>query len=142
MRILHLIPNGHLRHIRIGPFVCSMRETPLTLTMLTALAPPSLDINFRLIDENVSKVPLDYAADLVGISMLTGTAPRAYALADEFRRRSLNFRANCCDLINALIYFGINWSARHELKSRHGQPIGCDTYPNASYDKEHLWGRE
>ena len=40
-------------------------------------------------DESVDRVPLDYPADLVGISVLTGTARRAYALADHFRSRGI-----------------------------------------------------
>ena len=89
MRLLLIIPDGHIHRIRIGPFVRSMREAPLTLTTLAALAPPSLDIDFKLVDENVSQIPMDYPADLVGISVITGTAPQAYSLAEHFRRRGI-----------------------------------------------------
>jgi radical SAM superfamily enzyme YgiQ (UPF0313 family) len=53
------------------------------------LAPRDLDIDFRLIDESIDAVPLNEQADLVGISVLTGTAPRAYALARHFRLRGV-----------------------------------------------------
>lgn len=89
MRVLLILPDGHIHKIRIGPFVRSMREAPLTLTTLAALAPKDLDINFRLVDESIDKVPLDNHADLIGISVLTGTAPRAYALAKRFRLRGI-----------------------------------------------------
>lgn len=89
LRVLLILPDGHIHRIRIGPFVRSMREAPLTLTTLAALSPPSLDIDIKCVDGSVNKIPTNYPADLVGISVLTGTAPHAYALADEFRRRSI-----------------------------------------------------
>ena len=68
----------------------SCREAPLTLTTLAAIglaADPSLE--FQLVDESVDSVPLDCSADLVAISVLTGTARRAYALASHFRSRGI-----------------------------------------------------
>src|SRR5207244_483660 len=38
-------------------------------------------------DEAVREIDLEYTADLVGISVMTCYAPRAYQLADEFRKR-------------------------------------------------------
>jgi len=89
MRVLLILPDGHIHKMRIGPFIRSMREAPLTLTTLAALAPKDLDIDFRLVDESIDAVPLDDQADLVGISVLTGTAPRAYALTKHFRLRGI-----------------------------------------------------
>ena len=64
-----------------------MREAPLSLTTLAALVPPSLGATIRVVDESVDPVPLDAEADVVGISVLTGTSTRAYQLADHFRAR-------------------------------------------------------
>jgi radical SAM superfamily enzyme YgiQ (UPF0313 family) len=89
VRVLLILPDGHIHKIRIGAFVRSMREAPLTLTTLAALAPKDSDIDFRLVDESIDTVPLDDQADLVGISVLTGTAHRAYALAKHFRLRGI-----------------------------------------------------
>ena len=89
MRVLLILPDGNIHKIRIGTFVRSMREAPLTLTTLAALAPKNLDINFNLVDESIDVVPLDEQADLVGISVLTGTAQRAYTLAKHFRSRGI-----------------------------------------------------
>jgi len=89
MRVLLIMPDGHIHRIQIGSFARSMREAPLTLTTLAALAPENLDIDFRLVDESIDTVPLDVPADLVGISVITGTAPRAYALARHFRLRGV-----------------------------------------------------
>jgi radical SAM superfamily enzyme YgiQ (UPF0313 family) len=62
---------------------------PLGLLILAGLTPPEWEI--RIIDENLG-VP-DYGAlprpDLVGITAFTSQAPRAYALAGEFRERGV-----------------------------------------------------
>ncbi len=39
MRILLIMPDAHMHKLRIGAFVRSMREAPLTLTTLAALVP-------------------------------------------------------------------------------------------------------
>lgn len=81
------MPDAHMHTVRLGGFVRSMREAPLTLTTLAALTPSPADIDVRVVDESVERVPLDHPADLVGISAITGCAPRAYALAAHFRAR-------------------------------------------------------
>jgi hypothetical protein len=43
----------------------------------------------RLIDEGIADVPLDLEADLIGLTVITGTARRAYELADHFRARGI-----------------------------------------------------
>lgn len=58
---------------------------PLNLPYIAALTPP--DIEVAIVDEAVAEVDLDAGADLVGISALTMAAPRAYELAEAFRRR-------------------------------------------------------
>jgi len=58
---------------------------PLGLAYVAALTPPNWDI--RLVDEVAEPLDLQLAADLVGITALTVTAPRAYELATNFRRR-------------------------------------------------------
>jgi len=56
----------------------------LTLPLMAALTPGKHEI--LIVDENVE--PLDFAidVDLVAITCLTPTAPRAYEIADEFRK--------------------------------------------------------
>ncbi len=89
MRILLLMADANMHKLRIGGFVRSMREAPLTLTTLAALTGDDPDVEYRLVDESIDPVPLDAEVDLVGISVLTGTARRCYALADHFRRRGI-----------------------------------------------------
>lgn len=57
----------------------------LTLPLMAALTPAKHEIT--VIDENVEPIDFEPDYDLVSITALTPTAPRAYEIADEFRRR-------------------------------------------------------
>ena len=87
MKIALVSPKGPLYRKRGGIFGKSLRYQPLTLTTLAALTPEELNPEFQFFDEGVADVPLDIDADLIGLTVLTGSAPRAYALAREFRLR-------------------------------------------------------
>src|SRR6185369_3995975 len=77
------------RH-RGGIFKKSLRYKPLTLTTLAALVPAERDARLRLIDEGIEEVdPGRVEADLVGMTVITGTAVRAYELAAQFRQRGI-----------------------------------------------------
>lgn len=89
MKILLVMPDAQMHKIRLGPFVRSMREMPLSICTLASLTPMYPYIDLRLVDGSVENVPLDYDADLVGISIITGCANRAYAIADHFRKRKI-----------------------------------------------------
>jgi radical SAM superfamily enzyme YgiQ (UPF0313 family) len=54
---------------------------------LAALVPDELNAKVVIQDEGVEPLDLDFSADLVGISAITGTALRAYEIADELRSR-------------------------------------------------------
>lgn len=59
---------------------------PLSLGYVAALTPPGWEI--RIVDENLQLADnLEWKPDLVGITTLTPTAPRAYELAARYRRR-------------------------------------------------------
>ena len=64
-----------------------MLAPPLILPLLAGLTPPGFDI--RIVDENVEPVDTNAAADLVALSCMTASAPRAYAIADAFRARGI-----------------------------------------------------
>lgn len=89
MKIALLSPKGPLYRNRGGIFKKSLRYQPLTLTTLAALAPPELAVEFALYDEGIGDVPLDLDADLVGITVITGSSPRGYTLAGHFRARGI-----------------------------------------------------
>lgn len=89
MKVVLVSPKGPLYRHRGGIFKKSLRYQPLTLTTLAALAPPELDIEFELIDEGIRDVPDRLDADLVGMTVITGTAPRAYELSARFRNAGI-----------------------------------------------------
>ena len=57
----------------------------ITLPHLAALTPDKHSV--KIINENFEDIDFDIDVDLVGITCYTMTAPRAYEIADEFRRR-------------------------------------------------------
>ncbi|MEK9172894.1 MAG: radical SAM protein, partial [Nitrospirota bacterium] len=59
----------------------------LSLPAIAAYTPEHWEIEIQ--DEAVRQIDLDYPADMVGISVMTCYAPRAYQLADEFRKRGV-----------------------------------------------------
>ncbi|HEY4415607.1 MAG TPA: radical SAM protein [Verrucomicrobiae bacterium] len=89
LKIALISPKGPLYRHRGGIWKKSLRYQPLTLTTLAALIPPEIPVDLQLFDEGIADVPLDLAVDLVGLTVLTGTAMRAYELADHFRRRGI-----------------------------------------------------
>src|SRR4051812_20365455 len=90
LRITLLCPRGPLYRHRGGIWKKTMRYAPLTLTTLASLIPPEIPAAVTLLDEGVDEIdPAAIDADLVGITAITGTAPRAYELAREFRQRDI-----------------------------------------------------
>jgi radical SAM superfamily enzyme YgiQ (UPF0313 family) len=88
-RILLISPRGPLYRNRTGIWKKSLRYAPLTLTTLAALVPEELDAEVVVVDEGIYDIDWDAEADIVGISAITGTAPRSYELADHFRKRGV-----------------------------------------------------
>ncbi|MBI1879620.1 MAG: B12-binding domain-containing radical SAM protein [Chloroflexi bacterium] len=89
LRLVLISPRGPLYRHRTGIWKKSLRYMPLTLTTLASLVPPELNAEVILVDEGIADIDRDLEADLVGISAITGTAPRSYELAGHFRRRGL-----------------------------------------------------
>ncbi len=83
---------------------------PLGLAMVAALTPP--DIEVSLTDENVTVIDSRKKVDLVGITVLTITAQRAYEIADTFRARGVK-----------VVLGGIHPSTLPEEASRHADAI-------------------
>jgi len=89
MRILLISPRGPLYRHGTGIWKKALRYQPLTLTTLASLVPPELNADIVLMDEGIRDLDLDAPADLVGISAITGTAPRSYELAAHYRARGI-----------------------------------------------------
>ena len=82
----------------------------LGLAMVAALTPPEVEVS--LIDENVTVIDFQKETDLVGITVLTITAKRAYEIADTFRAIGVK-----------VILGGIHPSALPEEASQHADAI-------------------
>jgi len=92
IHIALLSPKGPL-YRRSGIFKQSLRYMPLTLPTLAALIPDDLDVHLTCLDEGHADIDpgrvMAAGVDLVGMTVITGTAPRAYALAAAFRARGV-----------------------------------------------------
>jgi hypothetical protein len=78
----------------ISPFMRSPRNIgnafhlpQMSLALLASLTPPDIDISIT--DELVQPIDFDKETDLVGITVNTKTARRAYKIAEEFRNRGI-----------------------------------------------------
>lgn len=89
MKIVLISPKGPLYRYRGGIFKKSLRYAPLTLTTLAALIPRELGTSVEILDEGIEEIDFNLAADLIGMTVITGTAPRAYELAGHFRGRGI-----------------------------------------------------
>ncbi len=89
LKILLVLPAGErVRVTRECPEVprrAMLRFSVLPLTVVAALTPHEHEV--RIIDENVEPLDFDSDCDVVGITFMTALAPRAYEIADRFRRR-------------------------------------------------------
>ncbi|MDH3742485.1 MAG: B12-binding domain-containing radical SAM protein [Hyphomicrobiales bacterium] len=89
MKIALISPKGPLYRRRGGVFRKSLRYQPLTLTTLAALVPADLEPQFEFYDEGTGDVPMDLDANVVAMTVITGTAPRAYEIAASYRARGI-----------------------------------------------------
>jgi radical SAM superfamily enzyme YgiQ (UPF0313 family) len=142
MKIQLLSPAGEIHRNRTGIFKTTLRYAPLTLTTLAALVPAELNAEVTLQDEGVQPLNLDFEADLVGITAITGTALRAYQIADELRAKGHTvviggvhctlLPEEAADHAHALVlgYAEKSWPellcdfARGRLRSRYFTPTG------------------
>ena len=85
MKILLIHPQNYLQRHSTGIYGRSLRYAPLTMPTLKALVPADLGAQVRVVDEMVEDVDFSTPADLVGITAITGTAQRAFDIADRFR---------------------------------------------------------
>ena len=85
MKLTLIKPNiGRREH---SLYVDEGRMEPLPLGILAALTPP--DVEVVLYDDRMEPIPYDEPTDLVGITVETFTARRAYEIAAEYRARGV-----------------------------------------------------
>jgi len=138
MRLIN--PNSPLSNVTMPEIIRKMTFTrkalfaPTGLTICAAVLPRHW--NVELVDECVRETPHRARADvdLVGISAMTTQAPRAYAIADEYRRLGV-----------PVVMGGIHPSALPDEALRHGDFV-CrgdaeSTLPHLIRDWEAATGR-
>ncbi|MGQ9629907.1 MAG: B12-binding domain-containing radical SAM protein [bacterium] len=84
--------------------------THLNLAIISALTPPGVEVSIT--DDNLEEIDFDKEVDLVGITCLTATAPRAYEIADRFRARGV-----------PVVLGGIHPSLMPEEASQHADAV-------------------
>lgn len=83
---LLLINPGSVDKLNLASVGIWVTFAPPTLACLAGLTPSDWDV--RIADENVEDLTFE-DADLVGITAMSSSAPRAYEIAEEFRRRGV-----------------------------------------------------
>jgi radical SAM superfamily enzyme YgiQ (UPF0313 family) len=81
------------------PYIRLWQMEPLPPAAIAGLTPRDVDIKFY--DDRMERIPFDEPTDLVGISVETYTAKRAYQIASEYRKRGVpvvmgGFHASLC----------------------------------------------
>ena len=99
----------------------NFRLPVLGLLKVAALTPPTWQVT--ILDEKVEPLDLDQSADLVGITAVTTTAPRAYEIADHFRHRGMK-----------VVMGGMHVSALPDEALEHGDSVVIG-------EAEELWPR-
>jgi radical SAM superfamily enzyme YgiQ (UPF0313 family) len=87
MKILLILPQD-MTYYYHGYFKKTLSYAPLTLTTLAALVPAYLNASIEIIDEGIQSLIIsDMQYDVVGITCVTSSAPRAYELSALFRKK-------------------------------------------------------
>jgi radical SAM superfamily enzyme YgiQ (UPF0313 family) len=127
MKIQLLLPAGEIHRNQAGIFKTSLRYAPLTLTTLAALVPPELEPEITIQDEGIQPLNLEFQADVVAISAITGTSLRAYAIADELRARG-----------HTVIFGGVHATLLPDEAQQHADCVvvgyGEESWPQALRD--------
>ncbi len=90
LHIVFVSPKGPLYRHKTGIFKKALRPAPITFPTLASLVPEELNPTFTVLDEGVQDIePDEVQADLVAMTAITGSAPRAYELAAAFRKRGI-----------------------------------------------------
>ncbi len=87
-----------------------LRFPSLALANIAALTPKENEI--KVIDEQISPIDYNLDVDLVAISVNTSVAPRAYEIADEFRKREVT-----------VVFGGLHPSLMPEESLKHADSI-------------------
>lgn len=85
MRLTLIKPNIERREHSL--YVDERRMEPLQIGILAALTPEDVEVKFY--DDRMENIPFDEKTDLVGITVETFTARRAYEISEEYMSRGI-----------------------------------------------------
>ena len=88
MRILLINANMHYRHNLTSQIVYKLNSNPILVLQQLAAATPR-EHWVKLIDDRYDNPFVKESVDLVGISTVTPSAPRAYEIADAYRKQGI-----------------------------------------------------
>lgn len=90
MRILLIAPSsGRWRGVGLRKLFSGRTFRFSLLSLQSVAAETPAEHYVRIVDEQVSSIPWSERFDLVGITCMTALAPRAYEIADCFRKRGI-----------------------------------------------------
>jgi sigma-B regulation protein RsbU (phosphoserine phosphatase) len=89
LKLVLVSPKGPLYRHRGGIFKKSLRYSPLTLVTLAAYVPHELGAQITILDEGIEDMPERLEADLVAMTVITGSANRSYELAKRYRDQGI-----------------------------------------------------
>ncbi len=87
LRILLIHPQHRIQRHGTGVYKKYLRYAPVTMPTLAALVPKDRDVQIQVIDEMVETIDFDLEADILGVTSITSTAPRAYEIAKHFKKK-------------------------------------------------------
>ncbi len=127
LRIALISPKGPLYRHRGGIFGRGLRYMPLTFPTLAALIPADIPHHLQCYDEGIEEIPAHIDADIIGMTVITGTASRAYELAQHFRSEG-----------KTVILGGPHVTLMPDEATRYADAIVCgyaeDTWPQLLHD--------
>jgi radical SAM superfamily enzyme YgiQ (UPF0313 family) len=85
--VLLILPRIEKGHGSSKNEISKLSIPPLTLPYIAGITPSDIDVS--IIDENVDEINFDKQVDLVGISVMTMAAPRAYQIADSYKKHGV-----------------------------------------------------
>jgi radical SAM superfamily enzyme YgiQ (UPF0313 family) len=108
--LLLIMPAPRRGHGAMKHEIGRLSAAPMSLPYVAGLVPP--DINVSIVDENVDEIDFEKEVDLVGISVLTVAAPRAYQISEKYRKQG-----------TPVVMGGIHPTVLPEEASRHADAI-------------------
>jgi len=110
INLLLISPRAKRGHGSVKNEIGKLSVPALSLPYLASLTPPNVEVS--IVDENVDEIDFAKQVDLVGISVMTMAAPRAYQIAELYRKMG-----------TAVVLGGVHPTMLPEEASKHADAI-------------------